>query len=353
MNMMHTGHPRLDLSAGEPLMLADNVKVHFPVTSGFFKRTVRHIKAVDGVTLAIRPGETLSLVGESGCGKTTFGQALVRVIEPTNGSILYRKGGQTVDLSHLTPPELRPYRSDIRMIFQDPFASLNPRRRVIDIIAEPLRNFGVTDKAEVESTVADLMRRVGLRPEYMARYPYAFSGGERQRIGIARALSVRPKIVVADECVSALDVSIQAQTLNLLQDLQEEFDLTYLFISHDLGVVEYISDRVAVMYAGRIVELSTTDRLFSRPRHPYTAALLASVPRPDPRLARSQKRMRLKGEVADPASRPLGCAFHPRCPFATDLCRTDDPVMRELDGSQVACHHAENLDLKGVNENAA
>ncbi|WP_261332398.1 ABC transporter ATP-binding protein [Rhizobium leguminosarum] len=353
MNMMHTGHPRLDLSSGEPLILADNVKVHFPVTSGFFKRTVRHIKAVDGVTLAIRPGETLSLVGESGCGKTTFGQALVRVIEPTDGRILYRKDGQAVDLSHLTPPELRPYRSDIRMIFQDPFSSLNPRRRVIDIIAEPLRNFGVTDRAAVESTVADLMRRVGLRPEYMARYPYAFSGGERQRIGIARALSVRPKIVVADECVSALDVSIQAQTLNLLQDLQEEFDLTYLFISHDLGVVEYISDRVAVMYAGRIVELSTTDQLFSHPRHPYTAALLASVPRPDPRLARSQKRMRLKGEVADPANRPLGCAFHPRCPFATDLCRTDDPVMRELDGSQVACHHAENLDLKGVNENAA
>ncbi|MBY5541676.1 ATP-binding cassette domain-containing protein [Rhizobium leguminosarum] len=350
---MHTGHPRLDLSSGEPLILADNVKVHFPVTSGFFKRTVRHIKAVDGVTLAIRPGETLSLVGESGCGKTTFGQALVRVIEPTDGRILYRKDGQAVDLSHLTPPELRPYRSDIRMIFQDPFSSLNPRRRVIDIIAEPLRNFGVTDRAAVESTVADLMRRVGLRPEYMARYPYAFSGGERQRIGIARALSVRPKIVVADECVSALDVSIQAQTLNLLQDLQEEFDLTYLFISHDLGVVEYISDRVAVMYAGRIVELSTTDQLFSHPRHPYTAALLASVPRPDPRLARSQKRMRLKGEVADPANRPLGCAFHPRCPFATDLCRTDDPVMRELDGSQVACHHAENLDLKGVNENAA
>ncbi len=353
MNMMHAGQRRLDLSADEPLIRAENVKVHFPVTSGFFKRTVRHIKAVDGVTLSINPGETLSLVGESGCGKTTFGQALVRVLEPTDGRILYKKGGEAVDLSHLTPAEMRPYRSDIRMIFQDPFASLNARRRVIDIIAEPLRNFGVTDKAEVESRVADLMRRVGLRPEYMARYPYAFSGGERQRIGIARALSVRPKIVVADECVSALDVSIQAQTLNLLQDLQEEFDLTYLFISHDLGVVEYISDRVAVMYAGRVVELATTDRLFSRPRHPYTAALLASVPRPDPRLARSQKRMRLKGEVADPANRPLGCAFHPRCPFATDLCRTVDPATRDVNGTQVACHHAESLDLKGVNENAA
>ncbi|WP_082118290.1 oligopeptide/dipeptide ABC transporter ATP-binding protein [Rhizobium sp. LC145] len=353
MNMIHTGHTRNELSAGEPLIRAENVKVHFPVTSGFLRRTVRHIKAVDGVTLAIRAGETLSLVGESGCGKTTFGQALVRVLEPTDGRILYRKDGETVDLSHLTPIEMRPYRADIRMIFQDPFASLNPRRRVIDIIAEPLRNFGVTDQAEVESRVADLMRRVGLRPEYMARYPYAFSGGERQRIGIARALSVRPKIVVADECVSALDVSIQAQTLNLLQDLQEEFDLTYLFISHDLGVVEYISDRVAVMYAGRVVELATTDQLFSRPRHPYTAALLASVPRPDPRLARSQKRMRLKGEVADPANRPVGCAFHPRCPFATDLCRTEDPAAKDVNGTQVACHHAENLDLKGVTENAA
>ncbi|MEZ2131000.1 MULTISPECIES: ABC transporter ATP-binding protein [unclassified Sinorhizobium] len=353
MNMMHTGHPLTGSVARAPLMQAEDVKVHFPVASGFLKRTIRHVRAVDGITLAIHPGETLSLVGESGCGKTTFGQALVRVIEPTDGRILYRKDDAEADLAHLSTTELRPYRSDIRMIFQDPFASLNPRRRVIDIIAEPLRNFGVTDKAEVEATVADLLRRVGLRPEYMLRYPYAFSGGERQRIGIARALSVRPKLVVADECVSALDVSIQAQTLNLLQDLQEEFDLTYLFISHDLGVVEYVSDRVAVMYAGRVVELAATENLFARPRHPYTAALLASVPRPDPRLARSLKRMRLKGEVADPANRPTGCAFHPRCPFATDLCRTSDPILREVEEIQVACHHAEKLELKGVNGNAA
>ncbi len=235
------------------------------------------------------PRETLSLVGESGCGKTTLGQALVRVIEPTDGRILYHRGGDPVDLAHLGEAALRPYRSEIRMIFQDPFASLNPRRRVIDIIGEGLRNFGVTDEAEVEARVAALLGKVGLRPEYMSRYPYAFSGGERQRIGIARALAPRPKLVVADECVSALDVSVRAQTLNLLQDLQEEFDLTYLFISHDLSVVEYISDRVAVMYAGRIVELAETEPLFARPRHPYTAALLAAVPRPDPRMARAPR----------------------------------------------------------------
>jgi peptide/nickel transport system ATP-binding protein len=353
MNMVPSGLPKAGSGPDEMLLVAEDVKVHFPITSGFFRKTVKHVRAVDGISLSIRPGETLSIVGESGCGKTTLGQALVRVIEPTDGRILYARDGRQVDLAHLSPAEMRPYRSDIRMIFQDPFASLNPRRRVIDIVGEPLQNFGMTDKAEIEATVADLLRRVGLRPEYMSRYPYAFSGGERQRIGIARALSVRPKLVVADECVSALDVSIQAQTLNLLQDLQEEFDLTYVFISHDLGVVEYISDRVAVMYAGRIVELASTDTLFARPRHPYTAALLASVPRPDPRLARSQKRMRLKGEVADPANRPGGCAFHPRCPFATDECRVADPVLRAVDASEVACHHAEKLELPGVRENAA
>ncbi|WP_441321699.1 ABC transporter ATP-binding protein [Inquilinus sp. CA228] len=336
------------------LLQAQNVRVHFPIRKGFLKRVVGHVRAVDGISLAIRPGETLSLVGESGCGKTTLGQALVRVIEPTDGRILYHRGaGDPVDLAHLGEAALRPYRSEIRMIFQDPFASLNPRRRVIDIIGEGLRNFGVTDEAEVEARVAALLGKVGLRPEYMSRYPYAFSGGERQRIGIARALAPRPKLVVADECVSALDVSVRAQTLNLLQDLQEEFDLTYLFISHDLSVVEYISDRVAVMYAGRIVELAETEPLFARPRHPYTAALLAAVPRPDPRMARAPRRLRLGGEVADPANRPTGCAFHPRCPFATDLCRVEDPAPRVVSGHQVACHHAETLDHKGVMADAA
>jgi len=340
--------------SSELLMRAEDLKVHFPIRRGVLKRVVGHVKAVDGITLDIRAGETLSVVGESGCGKTTLGQALVRVLEPTAGRIEYAKRGeQPADIAHLSETELRPYRSDIRMIFQDPFASLNPRRRVIDIIGESLRNFGVTDEREVESRVADLLRKVGLRPEYMARYPYAFSGGERQRIGIARALAVHPRLVVADECVSALDVSIQAQTLNLMQDLQEEFALTYVFISHDLSVVEYISDRVAVMYAGRIVELSDTEPLFAQPCHPYTAALLAAVPRPDPRRARTRQQMRLKGEVADPANRPPGCAFHPRCPFAADRCRSEDPQLRAVGASMVACHFAESLDLKGVNADAA
>ncbi len=344
----------MTVQSPEPLMRIQDLKVHFPIKRGMLKRTVGHVRAVDGITLDIRAGETLSVVGESGCGKTTLGQALVRVLEPTEGRIEYARDGQeAADIAHLSETELRPYRSDIRMIFQDPFASLNPRRRVIDIIGESLRNFGVTDEREVETRVATLLSKVGLRPEYMARYPYAFSGGERQRIGIARALAVHPRLVVADECVSALDVSIQAQTLNLMQDLQEEFALTYVFISHDLSVVEYISDRVAVMYAGRIVELSDTEPLFLQPRHPYTAALLAAVPRPDPRSARTRQQMRLKGEVADPANRPSGCAFHSRCHFATDRCRIEDPQLRPVGASMVACHFAETLELKGVNVDAA
>lgn len=311
---------------GGLLMRARDLKVHFPIKRGVLKRTVGHVRAVDGVSLDIRSGETLSIVGESGCGKTTLGQALVRVLEPTAGSIEYRKAGEgPADIAHLGETELRRYRSDIRMIFQDPFASLNPRRRVVDIIGESLRNFGVKDERDVEARVATLLRKVGLRPEYMSRYPYAFSGGERQRIGIARALAVHPRLVVADECVSALDVSIQAQTLNLMQDLQEEFALTYVFISHDLSVVEYISDRVAVMYAGRIVELSDTEPLFAKPRHPYTAALLASVPRPDPRSARMRKHMRLKGKwlirPIAPAAVPFIHAAHSPRTFAAPKTR--------------------------------
>jgi peptide/nickel transport system ATP-binding protein len=335
------------------MLRIEDLRVHYPIRAGFLQRTVGHVRAVDGITLSIFPGETLGLVGESGCGKTTLGQALVRITEPTTGRILFTgNDGRDIDLSHLRESELRPYRSEIRMIFQDPFASLNPRRRVIDIIGESLRNFRALGEPEVEQTVADLLRKVGLRPEYLTRYPYAFSGGERQRIGIARALAVHPKLVVADECVSALDVSVQAQTLNLLQDLQEEFSLTYLFISHDLSVVEYIADRVAVMYAGRVVELAETEKIFARPRHPYTAALLEAVPRPDPKAARASKRLRLKGEVADPANRPSGCAFHTRCPYAAEICRTVDPMPRPVAGHEVACHFSESLELKGVSADA-
>nr|WP_106313015.1 oligopeptide/dipeptide ABC transporter ATP-binding protein [uncultured Martelella sp.] len=336
-----------------PLMRTSGLKVHFPIRKGVMKRTVGHVRAVDGIDLEIREGETLSVVGESGCGKSTLGQALLRNVEPTDGVIHFRnRDNDIVDLTALEIKQLRNYRTDIRMIFQDPFASLNPRRRVIDIIGESIRNAGETSEARVREKVTRLLRRVGLRPEYLMRYPYAFSGGERQRIGIARALAVDPRLVVADECISALDVSIQAQTLNLLQDLQEEFRLTYVFISHDMSVVEYISDRVAVMYAGRVVELAETEPLFERPRHPYTAALLASVPRPDPKSARSSNRHWLAGEVADPANRPTGCAFHPRCPFATDLCRTEDPAPRAVADHQVACHHAHELSLEGVRPNA-
>ena len=340
------------MEAGAPLLEIRDLQVHFPIRAGVLRREVGRVRAVDGVSFTIRAGETLSLVGESGCGKTSLGQALVRILEPTGGSIHYRRGDGSIDITHLKPRELRPFRSEIRMIFQDPYASLNPRRRVIDIIGESLANQGLTDPAALKQRVAELLTDVGLRPGYMSRYPYAFSGGERQRIGIARAIAVNPKLVVADECVSALDVSVQAQTLNLLQDLQEKLGLTYLFISHDLGVVEYISDRVAVMYAGRIVELAETESLFARPRHPYTAALLAAVPRPDPRARRAGPRTRLKGEVADPARRPSGCAFHPRCPHAQAICSTDDPAGRSIDGHLVACHFAETLALKGVRSDA-
>jgi peptide/nickel transport system ATP-binding protein len=332
----------------------EDLRVHYPIRAGLLQREIGRVRAVDGISLSILAGETLGLVGESGCGKTSFGQALVRMIAPTGGKILFTGAdGREVDLAGLRERDLRRYRSDIRMIFQDPYASLNPRRRVIDLVGESLRNFRGLDEKEVERTVAALLQKVGLRPEYLRRYPYAFSGGERQRIGIARALAVHPRLVVADECVSALDVSVQAQTLNLLQDLQDELDLTYLFISHDLGVVEYIADRVAVMYAGRVVELAATGALFAQPRHPYTAALLAAVPRPDPKLARATRHVRLRGEVANPANRPSGCAFHPRCPHAAGICRSVDPPPAEIAGHMVACHFATTLELKGVSAHAA
>ena len=320
----------------------------FPIRKGFLKRTVGHVRAVDGVNFHIDEGETLGLVGESGCGKTTTARCILRAIEPTAGEVFMRVAdGSVVEVGKLRRAELRALRREMQMIFQDPFTSLNPRMTLLDLVGEPLLVHGLRSRREREERVADLLRRVGLRPEYMRRFPHAFSGGERQRIGIARALALHPRLVVADEPVSALDVSVQAQILNLLLDLQSELRLTYLFVAHDLSVVRHISNRVAVMYVGRMVELAETEELFSRPRHPYTAALLSAVPEPDPRM-RSQ-RIVLQGEVANPAAPPGGCYFHPRCPHAIEVCRTQAPAWQELSpGHFAGCHRAEELQLPGV-----
>ena len=324
--------------------------MHFPIRKGFVRHVVGHIRAVDGVTFAIKSGETLSLVGESGCGKTTTGRCIFRAYDPTTGQILYRRpDGQVVDIATLDRNALKPYRREIRTIFQDPYSSLNPRMNVLDIVGEPLRvNEGLTGRA-LEDRVAVLLRQCGLRAEYMHRYPHAFSGGERQRIGIARALALNPRLVVCDEGVSALDVSVRAQILNLLQDLQEQYKLTYLFIAHDLSVVEYISDRVAVMYVGKLVELAETEELYVNPNHPYTEALLSAVPKPDPRLSSRGQGIILEGDVADPSHPPSGCYFHPRCRYTQERCSQETPALRDTGGGHfVACHFAEQLTLRGA-----
>jgi peptide/nickel transport system ATP-binding protein len=334
--------------AHPPLLRVVGLQKLFPIRKGFLRRTVGHVRAVDGVSFHIDEGETLGLVGESGCGKTTTARCILRAIEPTAGEIFMRMAnGSVVELGRLRPAELRALRREMQMIFQDPFTSLNPRMTLLDLVGEPLLVHGLKSRRDREERVADLLRRVGLRPEYMRRFPHAFSGGERQRIGIARALALHPRLVVADEPVSALDVSVQAQILNLLVDLQADFRLTYLFVAHDLSVVRHISNRVAVMYVGRIVELAETDELFRAPRHPYTAALLSAAPEPDPRTR--SRRLMLQGEVANPAAPPSGCYFHPRCPYAIEVCRTQTPAWQETTpGHFVGCHRARELQLAGV-----
>ena len=336
-----------DRDSSEDLLRVRDLCKHFPIQAGWLRRTVGSVKAVDKVGFTLRKGETFGLVGESGCGKTTTGRTVLRAIEPTSGQILYndREMGW-VDVVQLDAASLRVFRRHTQMVFQDPFSSLNPRMTLLEIIGEPLLNNGIRDLKERTDRVAELLSLVGLRPEYIHRYPHAFSGGQRQRIGIARALALNPQFVVCDEPVSALDVSIQAQALNLLQDLQESFGLTYLFVAHQLNVVAHICDRVAVMYVGKLVEIAATEDLFRQPLHPYTAALLGAVPHPDPDYR--GHRTLLAGEVANPAKPPAGCYFHPRCPHVENICKEVEPELKALpDGRYVKCHRATEIQLEG------
>ncbi|MDF1522798.1 MAG: ABC transporter ATP-binding protein [Trueperaceae bacterium] len=334
-------------TATEPLLRVEGLKKYFPIEKGFLRRRTGVIKAVDGVSLEVMPGETVGLVGESGSGKTTLGRCVMRGLRATDGSIEFKVDGRSVDMNTLTGRALQPVRKHIQMVFQDPYTSLDPRMTVLEIVGEPLV-YGLNAKrAQVEKRVKELMDVVGLSTRHINRYPHAFSGGQRQRIGIARAIATNPSLIVADEPVSALDVSIQAQILNLLVELQERLGLAYLFVAHDLSVVEHISDRVAVMYVGQLVEQAKTEDLFSAPQHPYTEALLSAVPRPDPH--RKMDRIVLRGDVANPADPPSGCYFHPRCPYARDICSVEKPALREIKpGHHAACHFSETLDLQGV-----
>lgn len=315
------------------LLEVKNLKKYYPITGGFFRRKIGDVKAVDDVSITLKEGETLGLVGESGCGKSTTGRTILRLDDPTAGQIIFDGN----DITKIKGETLRKARKDMQMVFQDPYASLNPKMMVGDIISEPIRNFSNQSKKALKEPVMELLEKVGLPKDAYYKYPHEFSGGQRQRVGIARALALKPKLIIGDEPVSALDVSVQSQVLNLLQDLQKEFKLTYLFIAHNLSVVEHVSDRIGVMYLGRLVELADKKSLYEEPMHPYTQALLSAIPVPDPR--RRKDRIVLTGDVPSPANPPMGCAFHPRCPFATPECSTVRPVMKEVKpGHQVACH---------------
>ncbi len=340
---------RTAMTTPDPYLLeVKNLKKHFPIRGKLLQRSPGAVRAVDDVSFFLRAGETLGLVGESGCGKTTTGQLVVRLLEPTAGEIWFNDPTLgRVDVSKVNRQELKILRRNLQLIFQDPFSSLNPRMTLLEIIGEPLLVNKVADGQELKDRVADILRVVGLSPESMTRYPHAFSGGQRQRICIGRALALRPQLIVCDEPVSALDVSIQAQILNLLQDLQSEFGLTYLFIAHNLSVVRHISDRVAVMYVGKVAEIAATDDLFESPRHPYTEALLSAVPEPDPTILIEP--MILPGEVADAANPPSGCYFHPRCRYKIDRCAEEAPTLRQVAPDHfVSCHRAEELTLIGA-----
>jgi peptide/nickel transport system ATP-binding protein len=336
------------LKSNQVLLEVKHLKKYFPIRKGVLRREVGSVRAVDDVTFSINEGETLGLVGESGCGKTTASRCVLRALVPTSGQILFRTSqGQTVDLAGLTRSELSPLRRQMQMIFQDPYASLNPRMTLFDIVGEPLLVNGMTNRKVRTDRVAELLGLVGMRPEYMQRFPHAFSGGQRQRIGIARALALNPRLVVADEPVSALDVSVQAQILNLMLELQNRLHLTYLFVAHNLSVVKYFCDRVAVMYVGKLAETAPTLELFAAPKHPYTAALLAAVPVADPRIKTGN--VELQGDVPSPANPPPGCYFHPRCEYVVEQCRTQPPELEEISpGHWVSCFRARDLHLQGI-----
>ncbi len=328
-------------SGDAALLDVRHVKKYFPIRKGVLQREYARVHAVDDVSFAVREGETLGLVGESGCGKSTLGRTLVRLLEPTDGEIIFAG----TPIQSLGTRGLRPLRREMQMVFQDPYASLNPRKRVGTIVSDPMRIHDLGNRAEQKKRVNEILETVGLSPEHYNRFPHEFSGGQRQRIGIARALALRPKLIVADEPVSALDVSIQSQMLNLLGDLQKEFSLTYIFIAHDLGVVRHVSNRIAVMYLGKIVELSPAEELYTRPIMPYTEALLSAVPIPDPDLAEKRERIVLEGDVPSPINPPSGCRFHPRCRYATDVCKEIEPPLVDYGNSHfAACHHPLNVD---------